>query len=162
VGLKTIERKKNTALGVKPIGLVQWNFKAYYMYGAVAPHTGESFWLEFSHLDSMCFQIFLYQLAEKYPTHLNVIQLDNVKFHHSSSLKIPDNIVLIVQPPYTPELNPIEKILSHIKQELSWEISENLEGIKEKVCAFLEKFSAEKIASIAGWDYILSALGTVT
>jgi hypothetical protein len=42
LGLKTIERKKNTALGVKPIGKVQWNFKAYYLYGAVAPQTGES------------------------------------------------------------------------------------------------------------------------
>jgi len=67
IGLKTIERKKNTARGVKPIGLVQWNFKAYYLYGAVAPQTGESFWMEFSHLDSLCFQIFLEQLAGKYP-----------------------------------------------------------------------------------------------
>jgi hypothetical protein len=55
MGLKTIERKKNTARGVKPIGLVQWNFKAYYLYGAVAPQTGESFGWEFSHLDSRCF-----------------------------------------------------------------------------------------------------------
>jgi hypothetical protein len=143
------------------LGLVQWNFKAYYLYGAVAPQTGESFWWEFSHLDGMCFQIFLDQLAEKYPAHLNVIQLDNGKFHHSSSLRIPDNILLIFQPPYTPELNPIERIWSHLKQELSWEISENLDDIKEKVCAFLEEFSAEQIASIAGWDYILSALATV-
>jgi len=44
---------------------------------------------------------------------------------------------------------------------ISWEISGNLDGIKEKVCAFREEFSAEKIASIAGWDYILSALATV-
>jgi transposase len=87
--------------------------------------------------------------------------LDNGKFHHSSSLKIPDNILLIFQPPYTPELNSIERIYSHLKQELSWEISENLDDIKEKVCAFLEEISAEKIASIAGWDYILSALATV-
>ena len=43
IGLKTIERKKLTALGVKPIGWVQGNFKAYYLYGAVAPQTGESF-----------------------------------------------------------------------------------------------------------------------
>ena len=49
IGLKTLERKKITALGVKPIGKVQWNFKAYYLYGAVAPQTGESFWLEFSY-----------------------------------------------------------------------------------------------------------------
>ena len=60
-----------------------------------------------------------------------------------------------------PELNPIERIWSHIKQELSWEIYENLEGIKEKVCAFLGELSTEKIASIAGWDYILSALATI-
>jgi hypothetical protein len=72
-GLKTIERKKSTALGVKPLGLVQGNFKAYYLYGAVAPQTGESFWLEFSHLDGMYFQMFLDELAEKYPAHLNVI-----------------------------------------------------------------------------------------
>jgi hypothetical protein len=34
-------------------------------------------------------------------------------------------------------------------------MSKNLEGIKEKVGALLEEFSAEQIASIAGWDYIL-------
>jgi len=89
IGLKTIERKKITARGVKPIGLVQWNFKAYYLYGAVAPQIGENFWLEFSHLDSQCFQIFLDNLAAEYPAHLNVVQLDNGKFHHSSQLKIP-------------------------------------------------------------------------
>jgi hypothetical protein len=33
IGLKTIERKRITALGVKPIGLVQGNFKAYYCEG---------------------------------------------------------------------------------------------------------------------------------
>ena len=59
IGLKTIERKKHTARGVKPIGLVQWNFKAYYLYGAVAPQTGESFGREFSLLDNLCVQIFL-------------------------------------------------------------------------------------------------------
>jgi hypothetical protein len=119
IGLKTIESKKNTALGVKPIGLVKWNFKAYYLYGAVAPQTGETLWLDFSHLDGMCFHIFLEQLAEKYPTYLNVIQLDNGKFHHSSSLRIRDNILLIFQPPYTPKLNSLERIWSHIKQELA-------------------------------------------
>ena len=56
-----------------PIGLVQWNFKAYYLYGAVAPQTGENLWLEFSHLDGQCFQIFLDNLAAEYPEHLNVV-----------------------------------------------------------------------------------------
>lgn len=148
-------------MGVKPIGLVQWNFKAYYLYGAVAPQTGENFWLEFSHLDGQCFQIFLDNLAAEYPEHLNVVQLDNGKFHHSSQLKIPDNILLFFQPPYSPELNPSERVWQYIKQELSWELYDNLDEIKEKVRSFLEEFSTETIASIAGWDYILSAIANV-
>jgi hypothetical protein len=135
LGLKTIERKKITAPGVKPIGLVQWNFKTYYLYGAVAPQTGESFWLKFSHLDGLCFQIFLEQLAGEYPDNLNVVQLDNSRFHHSSSLKILDKNLLIFQLPYSPELNPSERIWQHIEQELRWKIYDNLEEIQEKVRA---------------------------
>jgi hypothetical protein len=36
-----------------------------------------------------------------------------------------------------------------------------LDGLKEKVCAYLKEFSTDTIASITGWDYILSALATV-
>jgi hypothetical protein len=101
------EKKSRTGCGIKPIGKVQWNFKAYYLYGAIAPQTGESFGPLFSHLDSLCFQIFLDKLAAEYPEHLNVIQLDNGRFHLSSKLKIPEKVLLIFQPPYSPELNPL-------------------------------------------------------
>jgi len=116
---------------------------------------------KFSHLDGQCFQIFLDNLAAEYAEHLNVVQLDNGKFHHSSKLKIPDNILLVFQPPYSPELNPSERVWQYIKQELSWGLYDNLDEIKEKVRSFLEEFSTETIASIAGGDYILSALATV-
>jgi hypothetical protein len=58
-------------------------------------------------------------------------------------------------------LNPIERVLHYIKQKLSWEIYENLDNLKEKVRAELEELSLLTIASITGWDYILSALTTV-
>jgi hypothetical protein len=44
---------------------------------------------------------------------------------------------------------------------LSWEIYDSLDEVKEKVRAFIKKFSRETITSITGWDYIQSALGTV-
>ena len=71
------------------------------------------------------------------------------------------DILLIFQPPYSHELNPIQRVWQHIKQELSWEIYENLDRLKEKVRAYLEEFSTETVASITGWYYILSALATV-
>ena len=88
--------------------------------------------------------------------------MDNGRFHLSSKLKIPENILLIFQPPYSPELNPIERIWHYIKQEISWGIYDNLDALKEKIRSFIkEELSTEKIASLAGWDYILSALATV-
>ena len=45
-----------TACGTKPIGQWQWLFKAFWLYGAVEPATGESFFLEFSHVDTDCYQ----------------------------------------------------------------------------------------------------------
>ena len=66
--------------------------------------------LEFSHKNSLCFKIFLNQLASEYPEHLNIVQLENGRFHYSSSLKIPDNILLIFQRPYSPELNLGESV----------------------------------------------------
>jgi putative transposase len=83
--------------------------------------------------------MFLDKLAEQYPDNLNIIQLDNGRFHHGSKLKIPDNVILIFQPPYSPELNPIERVWQHIKQELSWHIYDDLDGLKEKVCAYLKR-----------------------
>lgn len=77
-----------------------------------------------------CFQIFLDKLASEYSEALNVVQLDNGRFHHSNKLKISDNVLLIFQPPYSQELNSIERVWQHIKQELSWGMYEKLDEIK--------------------------------
>lgn len=50
--LKTLGGRKITAKGVKPKGQVQWQFKATYFYGIVEPKTGESFFYEFTHLNT--------------------------------------------------------------------------------------------------------------
>jgi hypothetical protein len=42
-----------TLKGVKPKGKVQWDFQALWLYGLVEPLTGESFFYEFCHLDTV-------------------------------------------------------------------------------------------------------------
>jgi hypothetical protein len=48
-----------TLFGIKPIAPVQWCRETFWLYGAVAPTSGEHFFYEFSHLDSTCFQQFI-------------------------------------------------------------------------------------------------------
>ncbi len=57
---------------------------------------------------------------------LNLIQLDQGKFHQSNDLKIPENILLIFQPPASPELNPIERFWQYLKDNLSWKLYDEL------------------------------------
>jgi transposase len=147
-----------TLKGVKPVGLVQWERQAYYLYGVVEPQTGESFFFEFSHLDTECFEEFLKQFSKKYPNDIHIIQLDNGSFHKAKRLKIPGNILLLFQPPHCPELNPIERLWEHLKGLLSWTLFSNLEALRTEVRKLLNSFKKEVIDSLAGWEYILQAL----
>ena len=148
--------------GIKPEGIVGWARDNFYLYGVVEPVTGESFFGEFSHLDSLCFQHFLNLFSQAYPDSLNLIQMDNGSFHKSLNLKWPSNIIPIFQPAYSPELNPIERLWQHIKSQLSGEYCPSLAQLSKKLKQVLDSISSEAIASICGWDYIISALLSAT
>ena len=49
-----------------------------------------------------------------------LLQLDNGAFHKARKLKIPENIVLLFQPAYSPYINPIERFWQHLNKESRW------------------------------------------
>jgi transposase len=157
-GLHTLIGRLITLCGVKPIGEWQWLFKALWLYGAVEPATGASFFLQFSHVDTQCFQRFLDEFALAYPDSLNVIQVDNGRFHTSKKLVVPENIILLFQPPYCPELNPIEHLWQYLKADLCWASFKTLEQLQAKLKQLLTKLTPEIIASITGYSFILDSL----
>ncbi|MBW4445171.1 MAG: IS630 family transposase [Plectolyngbya sp. WJT66-NPBG17] len=158
MGLKTELGRVITARGVKPIAPVQWVRQAFYLYGIVEPRTGESFFYEFSHLDSVCFERFLKLVSEAYPQSLNVIQTDNASAHTAANIEIPDNVVLVFQPAHSPELNPIEQVWMDIKADLKNEIFGTLDDLRNAITEVLSYLSPDWIASLSGYSYILSAL----
>jgi DDE superfamily endonuclease len=124
----------------------------------VEPKTGKSLFYEFTHLNTECFQAFLELVSAKFAGELFIIQLDNGAFHKAKRLKVPNNLMLIFQPPYTPELNPIERVWQHLKRGLRWKLPHNLEELREMMKNRLEEMTVEVIDAIVGWDYILDAL----
>jgi putative transposase len=54
--------------------------------------------------------MFLELLVAAYPHNLHIIQLDNGGFHRSLNLNIPESVILLFQPAYSPEVNPIERL----------------------------------------------------
>lgn len=161
IGLKTISGRKITAKGIKPRGKVQWQFQATYIYGVVEPETGENFFFEFTHLNSQCFQIFLELVAHNFPDDLLIIQLDNGGFHKAKKLKVPENIILMFQPPHCPESNAIEQVWQYLKRGLRWKTPADLDELRTLITHRLLEMTEEVIASITGRAYVLEALSVV-
>ncbi len=150
-----------TACGVKPVGQWQWQFKAFWLYGAVEPATGESLFLQFSHVDTVCYQRFLDEFSKAYPNSLNILQVDNGRFHTSQDLVVPENVILLFQPPYCPELNPIERLWQHLKADLKWTFFKTLDQLQAKVDQLLTQLVPDMIASVTGYSFILDALSAL-
>ena len=100
------------------------------------PLSGESFVLEFSHLDSQCCERFLEQFALQYPEELHVIQVENAGAHCAQHLQIPDNVLLLYQPSYCPEVNVIERLWAESGVILWEDLAELQEFIR--ACAQLD------------------------
>ena len=160
-GLHTLIGRLIAACGVKPIGQWQWLFKAFWVYGAIEPATGESFFLQFSHVDTQCYQRFLDEFSKAYPDSLNILQVDNGRFHQGKQLVVPQNIVLLFQPPYCPELNPIERLWQHLKADLKWASFQTLAQLQTKVDQLLTELTPEIVASVTGYPFILDALSAL-
>ena len=137
---------------------IQWQFEAFYLYGAVEPLTGESFFLEFSYLNSVCFQAFLNEFSKVYIDSRNILQLDNGSPHLAKHLIVPENVILLFQPVYSPDVNPIERLWQSLKEKLSWLTVATLDELRKEMDAVLNSLTAECIASLTGYDFILSAL----
>jgi transposase len=61
-----------------------------------------------------------------------IVVIDNAEIHYLQQLNnvIPDNIKLIRIPPYSPELNPSEKVWAYIKQFYKNKMFDSLNEVK--------------------------------
>lgn len=76
----------------------------------------------------------------------------------TNKLEVPDNIILLFQPPYCPEVNPIERVWQYIKYHLRSRLYLNLDDVKEKVAQILKSLNRGIISSLAAWDCFHNAL----
>lgn len=119
-----------TAKGVKPIVNYQQAFKSTYLYGSYSPIDGSHFTWEVEGVDTLIFEAYLKAFSLYRPQELKVVVIDNAGFHSTKNINIPDNIRLIRIPPYSPELNPCEKVWQYLKERFKNRTFENINELK--------------------------------
>lgn len=102
-----------------------------------------------------CFQIFLNEFSQSRPDELKAVVLDNGAFHKAKKLIIPENIILIFLPPYSPELNPAEKMWQKFKRNFTNKLFNTIEDVEEFVCKQAQENTNESTKSICSYEYII-------
>ncbi len=147
---------------MQPVGLTQHDFQNFYVYGAVAPTTGDDFFLELPQLNSTNFQVFIDAFAAAYPDTLNLVVLDNSRCHTAKNVCVPDNVRFIFLPPYSPELNPIERLWRDLKDHLAWLQFTDLADQQDFVGALLRAYTPVTIQSLTGYAYFVEAVNALS
>jgi transposase len=138
-----------------------YRFESLYVYGAVEPLTGQSFFLELPTLNTHGFQLFLDHFVAADPASFHLLLLDNGAFHKARALRLPPNLGLLFFPPYTPELNPIERVWRDLKDWLAPHYLTSLAALSKRLCARLRQYSAATFRSLTSFPYLLSAAQAV-
>lgn len=111
-----------------------------YVYAVVAPQEGKMVSLILPFADTAMMNLFLQHVSHTFSQYFLVIQLDQAGWHSSKELIIPENIRLIPQPAYSPELNPVEHIWEELREKaFSNRVFASLDAVIDTLCEQLRQ-----------------------
>jgi transposase len=132
-GLKSWHRRRWCPRGRRPPWVVEDRYEWLWLYAAVEPCSGQSFFLLLPCLDSRCFALFVKGLRRRYRRHRVGVVLDNSPSHTSHRVAWPRHMLPLRLPPYSPELNPVERFFKELRRRLANRIFASLESLERVV-----------------------------
>ena len=132
-----------------------------YAYAAVSPLDGRLDSLILPHVNGSCLQLFIDEIAARYPNERVVMVLDGAGWHRSQAIRLPDHLRLLPLPPYSRELNPQEHIGDDLREKYFLnQAFDSIDALEEKLEAALVNYESApaRVHSITAWNWIITAL----
>ncbi len=130
--------------GVRPKAPRQIIRELSYVYAAVAPEHGLMTSLILPSANTEMMNLFLAQVARDFADYFVVMQVDQASWHRAKELHIPENIRLIFQPAYSPEVNPVEHLWEELREKyLHNRAFPSLENLIEVLCQALAELTED-------------------
>ena len=163
--------------GVRPRGLHQQGFAraperpaarggaSAHLFGAVCPERDAGVALAMPEISTAAMGLFLAELSRALPagTHAALV-LDGAGWHVSPDLKVPTNLTLIRLPPYSPELNPVERVWEHLRDRwLSHRLlAGGYEAVRDAACVAWNALLAEpgRLRSLTSFPWLPMSVTT--
>ena len=130
-----------------------------YIYAAVEPGTDNAFALILPDANAAGMQVFLEAFAKTIGRNEHVaLVLDGAGWHGAKALRVPANITLVALPPYSPELNPVERVWLYLKQRfLSMRLHNDYKAIVAAASKAWKRLCHQtgRLASLTSYPWIM-------
>ena len=147
--------------GVRPPGLADKRFASLYLFAACRPGTDEAFALALPEATTAGMSLFLSEFARELAPGVHAaLILDRAGWHVARGLTVPDNITLVPLPPYSPELNPVERVWLYLRERyLSHRLLDGYAAVLEAACRAWNALLGEpgRLTSLTAYPYLLSS-----
>jgi len=129
-----------------------------YLFGAVCPDRGTGAALVFPRVNAEAMSLHLAKIGKSVrPDAHAIVIFDGAGWHQTGRrLIVPENITLLLFPPYAPELNPTENIWQFLRQNmLSHRVWKTYDAIVDACCTAWNSLIADpqRITSIASREW---------
>lgn len=167
-GLHPLLRKMWSLLGTRVIAPVNRRFKWGYVFGAIEVAGSGSEFLYTDGLGKEMDALFVNQIASSDPEKIHVIIGDGAGFHHKEGQdhgeSLAQNVRILTLPPYSPELNPIEKLWDIVKDTICTVNWDSLEQLEERLTKILRSWweRADGFGSLFTNSYLRTELNATS
>ena len=135
--------------GSRPRMIRQTEYEYVQLYGAVEPVSGQALALVSPVANTAATNAFFAELSAAVGADHAVVVLDGAGWHRSKDLVVPENLTLLPLPPYSPELNPIERLWLWLKSHhLVNRVYESWEALVDAACQAWTSLTRERVQSV--------------
>lgn len=145
LGLLPVVRRVWAPRGQRPVAQVERHYQWLYVYGFVRPRTGQSWWCLLPTVTTEAFALAVATFARDEgidAAHRAVLVVDQAGWHLARDLVLPDGIELVFLPPYSPELQPAERLWPLVDEPIANRAVADLDA--------LETVLVERCRALAG------------
>lgn len=140
--------------GVRTAIAVKLGFQNFYVYSAISCTNGDAFSLIAPKVNTKIMNVFLKEISDYLGVSKAILVMDCAGWHKSKDLIIPHNIQIIYLPPYSPELNPVERWWQYLKKHIiKNRVYDTLDDLEEAVCNFIKNCDAATLKQICSINY---------
>jgi transposase len=142
--------------GSRPTAVRQTRYEWVYLYAAVEPASGASVALQAPNIDTGTMNQFLKMLAKELkPSEHAVLIMDQAGWHKSKKLQVPENIWILFLPPYSPELNPVERLWAYLRSHyLANRVYDDYQHLLDAGAEAWQQLTPELLRSVCACGYL--------